>query len=79
MASPSKNGEAENGLSGLSLCGDGNAARTSRTGFLGIKAGDSRHRVPFPDDYVSNELAGKNAEFKVVVHKVEEQSAAGNR
>ena len=42
-------------------------------GVLGMKAGDEKTiKVNFPAEYHAKELAGKEAEFKVKVHKVEE-------
>ena len=40
---------------------------------LGVKPGsDCEIKLPFPDDYHAPDLAGKDAQFKIKVHKVEE-------
>jgi trigger factor len=39
---------------------------------IGVKAGEEREvKVTFPEDYNSEELAGQDAVFKVIVHKIE--------
>ncbi len=41
-------------------------------GLLGVKAGDeTSFKVKFPKDYHSDDLAGKKADFDIVVHRVE--------
>jgi trigger factor len=46
-------------------------------GMIGMKKGENRDvDVKFPDDYNSQELAGKKAVFKLKLHKIEEKQKA---
>lgn len=71
----SLNGEAFEGGSakGFSLTlGSNRMIPGFETGLVGVKAGEERVlKVTFPEDYQAENLKGKDAEFKVVAHKVE--------
>jgi trigger factor len=53
--------------------GSGSMIPGFEEGLTGLKAGDEKTvKVTFPEDYGHDEVAGKDAEFEVKVHKVEE-------
>jgi len=55
------------------LLGEGRMLKDFESGLAGVTAGEERSiEVEFPADYGAEEVAGKKAEFKVTVHKVEE-------
>jgi trigger factor len=55
------------------LLGEGRMLKDFEEGIAGISAGEERTlEVRFPDDYGAEELAGKQAQFKVKALKVEE-------
>ena len=55
------------------VLGEGRMLPDFETGVRGMKAGETRTvPVNFPADYGSQDLAGKEAQFEIVVSKVEE-------
>jgi trigger factor len=55
------------------VLGEGRMLHDFESGLSGIAAGEERTiQVEFPQDYGSDEVAGKKAQFKVKAHKVEE-------
>lgn len=69
-------GEAFNGGAGNDVSivlGEGRMLADFEAGLTGIKGGEQRDiKVQFPEDYGSEEVAGKTADFKVSCQKVEE-------
>jgi trigger factor len=54
--------------------GEGRVLPELENALVGAKAGDERQaNVPFPDDYPAEEVAGKTAEFDVIVKEVREK------
>ncbi|MFB6259886.1 MAG: trigger factor, partial [Thiohalorhabdaceae bacterium] len=54
--------------------GSGRHLKEMEEGLVGASAGETRTiRVPFPDDYPREDLAGKTAEFEVTVKEVREK------
>ena len=55
------------------VLGEGRMLHDFESGLHGLAAGEERTiQVEFPQDYGSDEVAGKTAQFKVKAHKVEE-------
>ena len=56
------------------VLGQGQMLPDFEKGLTGVKAGDEKTiKVKFPKEYHATDLAGKKAEFAIVVHSVEEQ------
>jgi trigger factor len=55
------------------LLGEGRMLKAFEEGLVGMTAGEERSiDVAFPADYGAEDVAGKQAQFKVIAHKVEE-------
>ena len=56
------------------VLGEGRMIEDFEKALTGVSAGDEKtFKVKYPKDYPAEELAGKKAEFKAVIHEVQEQ------